>query len=87
MPCPTHSLVETKIDPVPKNKQKLLFIRYICVQYIPLEIPCNVNFENSDKIWPTQAASCSPQELVPDFKMAKNVCLSMVVWYAAGKVI
>ena len=72
---------------LPKNKQKLLFIRYVCVLYIPLEIPLKGNFENSDKIWPTPPASYSPQKLVPDFKMAKNGCLSMVVWYTVGKVI
>ena len=71
--CPTHSLVETKIVPVHKNKQKLLFIKYVSVLYIPLEILCKTNFEKSDKIWPTPP-SCSPKKLVPDFEMAKNGC-------------
>ena len=63
---------EISKSPVSKNKQKILFIKYVSVLYIPLEIPYKENFNKSDKIWPTPPTSCPPQKLVPDTKMAKK---------------
>ena len=75
---------EISKSPVSKNKQKILFIKYVSVLYIPLEIPYKENFNKSDKIWPTPPTSCPPQKLVPDTKMAKKWVLikygCVIVW-------